>query len=114
MKQPLIIIVIAVAVFAAACTPENLQPPQNNSPQQPNAGCASDSGCAVGGCSGQVCTTSARAQNLITTCEYRAEYDCYKLTSCGCVEGKCSWKENSEFRNCFDNAKSQPQQEMPQ
>lgn len=79
--------------------------------------CTSDSDCGIGGCSGQVCTAASEAAGLITTCEYREEYGCYKLTSCGCVNGRCAWRESAEFKGCVDAARSQQQllqQEQPQ
>ncbi len=63
--------------------------------------CSLDSDCNIGGCSGQVCTTKEKARDMVTTCEYSPLYDCYRLTSCGCVSGKCSWKENDKFNDCI-------------
>jgi eight-cysteine-cluster-containing protein len=65
--------------------------------------CTTAADCGVGGCSGQICTTKDKAASIITTCEWRQEYGCYKLTSCGCVDGVCEWKENSEFLACLNN-----------
>jgi len=102
VKQLLIVAIIAISVMAAACTTQ--QAPQ---PSQPNttaaSECTSDADCAIGGCSGQMCTTKERASGLITTCEYREEYGCYKLTTCGCITGKCSWKQTADFNNCLAN-----------
>ena len=67
--------------------------------------CNIDNDCSVGGCSGQSCLTNELAQNLMTTCEYKEEYGCYKLTSCGCVNNKCQWAENSNLNECLDNFK---------
>ncbi len=114
MKIPtiLLITIATVAITIAGCTQP--LPPQ----QQENATeCTSDSDCGVGGCSGQVCATAEKASGIITTCEYREEYGCLKLTSCGCVNGKCAWRESAEFKSCVDATKSEqqlPQQEQPQ
>ncbi|HIH42853.1 TPA: eight-cysteine-cluster domain-containing protein [Candidatus Woesearchaeota archaeon] len=62
--------------------------------------CAKDSDCEVGGCSGQVCAKGG--SRVITTCEYRAEYSCYKLTECVCVESRCAWIEKQEFVRCLN------------
>lgn len=111
-------LIITIAIFAASCQQQQAAQPQQ--PRKENvtkAGCGSDSDCGTGGCSGQVCTTAAEAAGIITTCEYRAEYDCLKLTSCGCVEGKCAWKETPELKSCLDAVKSQqqlPPQKQPQ
>ena len=115
----LVLILLAVAVLAiAACAPQQSQQHDlfAEKGQSKNATeCSSDTDCGVGECSGQVCTTSDKAAGLVTTCEYRAEYGCYKLTDCGCIAGKCVWKETPEFSSCLEKAKSQPlQTDQPQ
>jgi len=66
--------------------------------QKPILGCNSDNDCFTGGCSGQVCSTNP---DVITTCEYASYYACFKLTNCGCVDGRCQWKSNQEFDACM-------------
>lgn len=66
--------------------------------------CIADSDCAKAGCSGQVCTTTLEAPNIVTTCEYRPEYDCYQASGCGCIKGKCSWDE--EVESCVEQKKT--------
>ncbi|HLD97247.1 MAG TPA: eight-cysteine-cluster domain-containing protein [Candidatus Nanoarchaeia archaeon] len=100
MKMGLLtLIALMMAVIAlSACKPEAepAQPPANLE-------CATDfSNCVVGGCSGQVCTTADKAADLITTCEHLPEYDCLKLTSCGCIDNKCAWKETTEYNACIN------------
>ena len=63
--------------------------------------CKSDSDCSVAGCSGQICTTKEKAFDLITTCEYLDKYQCLKLTSCSCIQGKCAFDENNEYLSCL-------------
>lgn len=60
-----------------------------------------EEGCAVAGCSSEICTTTEQASRLISICLSRPEYNCVKLTSCGMVQGKCSWKENPQYRTCL-------------
>lgn len=74
----------------------------NNKCQLRQAECSSDSECSTAGCSGQICTTKEKANDIITTCEYKAEYDCYKLTSCGCANGKCNWVVTQDFSKCLE------------
>lgn len=98
---------LTLAVITTAC--QQAPVPGETPPEPPQAAqCSTDSECATGGCSGQVCTTANEASDIITTCEYREEYGCLKLTSCGCVEGRCAWRENSEYSKCLDEAKPQP------
>ncbi|MBI3036838.1 eight-cysteine-cluster domain-containing protein [Candidatus Woesearchaeota archaeon] len=91
----------AVVIVIAACQPLQPQQPQGNESAD-GTECSTNSDCGIGGCSGQVCTAASEATGVITTCEYRAEYDCLKLTSCWCVEGKCAWKETADYKACVD------------
>ena len=63
--------------------------------------CSGDADCGIGGCSGQICAPKDKAASIITTCEWRQEYGCYNLTACGCVSGKCAWKNNPRFDLCI-------------
>src|SRR3989344_5831665 len=62
-------------------------------------------GCAVAGCSGQLCVSADEAGDIITTCEYRAEYACYREASCEPQEnGKCGWTQTAELKQCLANS----------
>ncbi|WP_232473354.1 CGP-CTERM-anchored Cys-rich protein [Thermococcus thioreducens] len=63
--------------------------------------CTSDADCATGGCSGEVCAPREGASKILTPCVYRQWYDCLPLTSCGCVNGLCTWKPNQAFESCL-------------
>lgn len=63
--------------------------------------CNTDADCIPQGCSGQICAN--KNQEMITTCEYRGEYACTKLTSCGCNEGICEWEQNEEYLGCIES-----------
>lgn len=65
--------------------------------------CKSDSDCATGGCSGEVCAPKVVVGRIATPCVYAPWYQCFQLTSCGCVNGTCSWKPNPEFEKCLRN-----------
>lgn len=65
------------------------------------------SGCAVAGCSGQLCVSAEEAGEIITTCEYRAEYACYQEASCEPqADGKCGWTQTPELQRCLANPPS--------
>lgn len=54
--------------------------------------------CHRTGCSGQICAD----EDVITTCEYRPEYACYKNARCERQEnGRCGWTETVELRSCL-------------
>ena len=60
--------------------------------------------CVVAGCSGQLCLTENQADKFgVTTCEFREEYACYRLTKCEKQkDGSCGWKNNPEFESCLN------------
>ncbi len=93
---------IAVSVLISACTTNQEQPPMENKSGE----CSSDADCAKAGCSGQLCVPEGSASGTITTCEYKEEYDCRKLTSCGCAQGRCAWAATSEYELCMDSIKN--------
>ena len=61
-------------------------------------------GCAVAGCSGELCVSAEEAKSVVTTCEFKAEYVCYKGAVCERgAGGKCGWRQTQELRNCLAN-----------
>ncbi len=57
--------------------------------------------CKPTGCSAHVCSD----QNVITTCEYRETYACYKTAKCERqASGQCGWTETAELRSCLMTA----------
>src|SRR3989338_7748710 len=61
-------------------------------------------GCAVAGCSMQLCVSVEEAANVVSTCEYKAEYACYKEASCEPqANGKCGWTQTAELKACLQN-----------
>ena len=66
-------------------------------------------GCAVAGCSGQLCVSAAEAADIVTTCEYKAEYACYREASCEPqAKGKCGWTQTTELKQYIAYAKKIP------
>lgn len=54
--------------------------------------------CMKTGCSGQVCSD----KEVITTCEYRTEYDCYKKATCERqANGDCGFTQTPELVACL-------------
>lgn len=61
-------------------------------------------GCVVAGCSMQLCVAEGEAANIVSTCEYRAEYACYKEASCEPqANGTCGWTETPSLKACLQN-----------
>lgn len=57
--------------------------------------------CIVTGCSNQICSDA----EVITTCEWRPEYECYRTATCTAQDnGDCGWVMDDELRRCLDNA----------
>lgn len=77
----------------------------NNSADNKNVECSTNNDCAPAGCSSQICASADKASEIITTCEYREEYSCLKLTSCGCVNNKCAWSENENYLKCLEGVR---------
>lgn len=58
--------------------------------------------CKVAGCSGQLCVPAIEAGNILTRCEYRAEYACYKTAKCEPrSNGGCGWTQTPELTQCL-------------
>jgi|SRR3989344_885942 len=69
-------------------------------------------GCAVAGCSGQLCVSAGEASGILTTCEFKTEYACYREASCEPqANGKCGWTQTTELKQCIAEAKSAPPME---
>lgn len=58
--------------------------------------------CFVGGCSSQLCTDNP---DIMSTCEYREAYGCYKTATCERQStGACGWTESAELKQCLAQA----------
>ena len=56
------------------------------------------SGCRPSGCSGQICAD----EDVITTCEYKESFACYKKAKCERhTDGKCAWTLTQELLQCL-------------
>lgn len=57
--------------------------------------------CLVTGCSSQVCADD----HIITTCEWRAEYACYKTAECTRQSnGACGWTQDKNLIDCLNSS----------
>ena len=63
---------------------------------------ASQKPCMKTGCSGQVCSD----KEVITTCEFRPEYECYKKAACERqANGDCGFTQTRELTACLRRAR---------
>lgn len=59
---------------------------------------ASAKPCMKTGCSNQICAEEA----VVTTCEYRMEYECYKKATCERQQdGNCGFTKTAELQSCI-------------
>jgi hypothetical protein len=71
---------------ASGSSAGNQKPPVNKKP------------CFKTGCSRQVCAD----EEVVTTCEYRPEYECYKRAKCERqANGECGFTDTPELRTCL-------------
>lgn len=107
MKRVLIVFLACILIFLIGCDKNNptVKGAQGTNISAQSSECDSDADCSVGGCSGQICAPRGKAGQIVSTCEYRAEYDCLRLSDCSCVKGKCQWVNNQEYSNCVANNK---------
>lgn len=55
-------------------------------------------GCLITGCSAQICA----GEEMVTTCEYREEYACFKKGICERGDnGVCGWREDQTLSQCL-------------
>jgi hypothetical protein len=90
------IIGLAFAISLLACGSSKPKPgPDPGGSTQPTA-------CEKGGCSGTVC--AEHGDEVVTTCEYKPEYGCYKAAICERQpDSKCGWTQTAELTACLAN-----------
>ncbi|MCF7861745.1 eight-cysteine-cluster domain-containing protein [Candidatus Woesearchaeota archaeon] len=74
------------------CACDETNPPDGFCGSSGLESCDKDDDCVKSGCSGQICMSTEKAGQILSTCEYKECYNAanYDLT-CGCYEGKCAW-----------------------
>ncbi|MDP3974312.1 MAG: hypothetical protein Q8P92_05775 [Candidatus Daviesbacteria bacterium] len=59
-------------------------------------------GCFVAGCSNQLCVDEEE-KDIVTTCEFREEYECYKDALCERQkDGGCGWTQTKDLLECIE------------
>ncbi|MDP3792980.1 MAG: hypothetical protein Q8Q89_04630 [bacterium] len=113
----IILAILAVAVFLTFTSQKSIDlgPIQSPSPtsfpspspevsdtvtktNEPKGSPSPVTGCRITGCSGQICSD----EDVVTTCEFKEEYACYKTAKCEKQEdGKCGWIPSEELVACL-------------
>jgi hypothetical protein len=107
MRTALPCFALAAGLFGCSSTsaPSTSSGPADAPPVTTGApapsGVASDAKpCVKGGCSGTVC--SETAGDMMTTCEFKPEYACYRTATCERqANGACGWTETPELASCL-------------
>lgn len=69
------------------------------SPITPQPAPSVSGGCFIGGCSSQICSDQ---EGMMSTCEYKEEYACYKTAKCERqTSGQCGWTQTAELAACL-------------
>ncbi|MEK9153858.1 MAG: hypothetical protein AAB798_00135 [Patescibacteria group bacterium] len=64
--------------------------------------------CVIGGCNSELCGEKALMDQVVSTCEYRAEYACYEYSACERqIDEKCGWTQTPELESCLANPREQ-------
>ena len=83
-----------------AVAPQPEPPPPPPSGDTPAAG-GVGAGCKIGGCSSTVCS-EASGEDMMTTCEFKPEYACYRSATCEKqADGACGWTQTPELAACL-------------
>ena len=92
-----LVIMVSVAVIIGAFAPAPiLAPAPTLTPDIPVPPVAQ---CRATGCSSQVCAD----QDVITTCEFRPEFDCFRTAQCERqADNQCGWTMTSELQACLE------------
>ena len=91
-------------MFVVACGGKSTPPTSETAPPATGSGDTTPAAgeCVKGGCSGTVC--SEPDKQVMTTCEYRAEYACYASATCERqADGACGWTQTPELEACLAN-----------
>ncbi len=93
----------ALALLLSCCSAPAAEPdagaPGAGSGRAPASG-----GCRRTGCSGQVCSD----EPVVTTCEWKPEYECYREATCARGPGgACAWVQDEALRACLERARKE-------
>ena len=89
----------ALLIFLFACGSKS-KPAEPTPPGPGSQVTAND--CIKTGCSGTVCAEPGK--DVMTTCEFKAEYACYRDAACERQgDGSCGWTQSQTLTACLAN-----------
>lgn len=101
MPRSLVLIVLAVITLVAIGTYYLVRQTSFSRPPSPTPPSTAQE-CKVAGCSGQVCAEAQIAKEIVTDCELKAEYACYKNARCEPQSsGECGWTQDEALVKCL-------------
>lgn len=59
--------------------------------------------CKVTGCNSEICAEADKADDIITDCQWKEEYACYKNARCERQsDGTCAWTKDEALTKCLN------------
>ncbi len=96
--------ILAAPTTSTATTSSVTAPSPRPTSPPPTRPTPSKGACAPAGCSGQLCVDADKAPDTMSTCEFRADYACYRTARCERqVTGNCGWTQTPELKSCLQN-----------
>jgi hypothetical protein len=89
-------------LVAAACggSQQAAEPEAPPVASEPSQGPAPGGACEPQGCGNTVCAEAGAG--IVTTCEWKAEYECYKTATCERqADGTCGWTQSPALTSCL-------------
>jgi hypothetical protein len=94
-------VLVAAACGGSQQAADPEAPPVASEPSPDQA--APGGACQTQGCSNTICGEPSDSQ-VMTTCEWRAQYECYKSAACERQpDGKCGWTQTAALTACLTN-----------
>lgn len=93
MKEKLCLLLVVI-ILLLGCQEKLEETPEEISEKE----CELNSDCKVSGCNGEICGK----EEMMSICIYKPEFECYKLSKCKCIKGKCNWEQTEELLSCLE------------
>ena len=91
---------LMISLFVAACGGGSKSEPAPSAPSPTQNQGEPAAACAPTGCSNTVCAEVGA--NIVTTCEYKDSYACYKTATCARQpDGACGFTQTPELTACL-------------